>query len=118
MSWCSVAVRLYSLHVFDVSIATNRSHLAALRYDDIQDWSIVGTSLDILDLPYHIEAIDDLAEDNMLIVQEGRRCGRDEELATICILARVLRSVSTEHNIHCSSYSQPLTAGLAYRAFA
>lgn len=77
---------------FDLSLIA--SHLTTLRNDNIQirDITSATTRLRPLHFINDIHTINDLAEDDVLPVQMGRGHGRDEELATVRIRARVLLS--------------------------
>lgn len=63
------------------------SHLTALGNDNVQVRNILAavTSLSGLHLPHDIEAIDDLAEDDVLPVEEGSGNRGDEELGSVGI---------------------------------
>ena len=47
-----------------------------------------------LDLAHDVHAIRDAAEDDVLVVEEGGGNGGDEELASVCVWAGVLRVVN------------------------
>lgn len=68
------------------------SHLAALRDDDVQVGHVLALvpGLGHLHLLDDVHAVDDLAEDDVLAVEEGRRHRRDEELGAVAIGSRVL----------------------------
>jgi hypothetical protein len=51
---------------------------------------LVSGGAGILDHSHDVHAIDYLTKYNVFVVQEGRRGGRDEELAAIRVGARVL----------------------------
>lgn len=71
-------------------------HLAALRDHDVQVGHVAPAAAGLggLHLPDDVHAIDDLAEDDVLAVQEGRRHRRDEELRAVRVRAGVLGNVS------------------------
>jgi len=52
-------------------------------------WSVVRSCRDILNLAQSEHAVDDFAKDDVLPVEEIARCGRDEELTTVRVGARV-----------------------------
>ena len=47
-------------------------------------WSVVRSSRNIFDLAQREHAVDDLAKDDVLPVEEVARCSRDEELYKSC----------------------------------
>lgn len=69
-----------------------RLHFTTLGDDYVEVRSIRGSiaSFGSLHLLYHVHAVDDLAKDDMLVIEE--RCGNscDEELRTIGIRSSVL----------------------------
>lgn len=67
-------------------------HLAALGNGNVEVGHVLAAvaglgSLHLLD---DIHAVDDLAEDDVLVVEEGRRDGGDEELGAVGVGAGVL----------------------------
>lgn len=66
-------------------------HLTALGDDDVLI-RLLSSRTHVLDLPNDVHAIDNPAEDNVLVVQERRRNGSDEELASIRVWTGILRS--------------------------
>lgn len=68
-------------------------HLAALYNHNILV-RLVPCRSGILNHANNVHAVDNLPEHHMLAVQERRRDGRDEELATVRIGSRVLRQPS------------------------
>jgi len=69
------------------------SHLPALG-DGTVLIGLLARGPRVLDLADYIHTIDNLTEDDMLVVQEGRRHRGDEELATVGVWAGVLRALS------------------------
>lgn len=71
-------------------------HLAALGNDDVEVGHVLALvagpgGLHLLD---HVHAVDDLAKDDVLAVEEGRGHGGDEELGAVCVGAGILLRVS------------------------
>lgn len=64
-------------------------HLAALGDGNILI-RLVPRGPRILDLPDNVHAVNHLAKDDVLFVQEGGGSGGDEELAAVCVWAGVL----------------------------
>ena len=56
------------------------SHLSALRYFNLDLWSIVGSRRHVLDLPYDEETVDDATENDVFLVEEVAFCAGDEKL--------------------------------------
>jgi len=54
---------------------------------------LLARSARVLDLADYIHAVDDLAEDDVLVVEEGRRYRGDEELAAVGVGAGILRGL-------------------------
>ena len=54
--------------------------MPALRYFDLDLWPIVRSRRHVLDFSHHEEAVDDAAEDNVLLVEEVALGARDEKL--------------------------------------
>ena len=69
-------------------------HLPAQGNDDVQIRHVLAPvpRLGGLHLAHHVHAVDDLAKDDVLAVQEGRGDRRDEELRAVGVGARVLRA--------------------------
>lgn len=77
---------------------TLTEHRSCLHFTTLDDRHVlvgfVPHRASLLNHAHNIHAVDDLTEDNVLVVQERRgRCG-NEELATICVWARVLGDFS------------------------
>jgi hypothetical protein len=66
------------------------SHLAALRNGHVLHWPVLRPGPGLLNLLHHVHAVDDLAEDNMLVVEIRSSYGRNEELTAVCVWTRVL----------------------------
>lgn len=73
-----------------IHIFTSQLHLATLRDRDILPRLVVLISAHVLHLLDHVHALDYLAEHNMLAIEKGCWDAGDEELATVCVWARVL----------------------------
>lgn len=72
-----------------VGRASAMSHFTAFRDADGYPWAIVCASGYVLDLAKGEETVYDLAKDDMLAVEEIARLAGDEELASVCVGARV-----------------------------
>lgn len=71
-------------------------HLTTLSNDTIVRRLIVRLcGPRILDLLHYVHTINHLAENNMLVVQEGSGHSRYEELTAICVWAGVLLPISS-----------------------
>lgn len=69
---------------------SQRSHLSALRDDYIIHRLTLSSHSGVLNLVHDVHAVDDFAENDMLVVEVRSRNGREEELAAIGIRPRVL----------------------------
>ena len=69
------------------------SHLATGADDHVKVRDVLAAvaGLGLLHLAHDVHAVEDLAEDDVLAVQEGRRHRGDEELAAVAVGAGVLR---------------------------
>ena len=67
---------------------SQRSHLSALCNDDVTGRSFASNSR-VLDFVNDVHAIDDFAEDHVLVVQKGRLDRGDKELGAIAVFAGV-----------------------------
>ena len=64
-------------------------HFAALRDDDGGFGFVVGAGRHVLDLAHDQEAVEDLAEDDVLAVEEVALGARDEELTAVRVRSAV-----------------------------
>jgi len=76
-----------------LQLAEHRSHLPTLRNNDIRR-RLLASKSGILHLPHDIHAIDNLAENDMLVVQERRGHGGDKELGAVGIWTGILNQES------------------------
>lgn len=65
------------------------SHFATLRNDDIRS-GLFAPGASIFDFADDVDAVDDFAEDDVLVVEKGGGDGGDEELAAVGVGSGVL----------------------------
>lgn len=70
---------------------TQTSHLATHGNHHVADRFLVACPR-VLHLAHNVHAVDDFAEDDVLVVEKGGWDGRDEELGTVSRGAGILRS--------------------------
>lgn len=86
-------------------------HFSALRNGHVLD-RLLPLRARVLNLAHHIHAVDDLAKHDVLVVQEGRGHGSDEELGAVCVGTRILVMVSPDGWYMCGQ-NRGLTAMLS-----
>lgn len=74
---------------FYLHVASSPSHLPTLCNNDIRGRSLASKSC-VFNFPHYIHPIDNLAEDDVFVVQERCRNGSDEELRTVGVGPGVL----------------------------
>jgi len=82
------------LHPGNLQLAEHRSHLPTLRNDNVRS-RLLRPKSSVLHLPHDIHAIDDFAEDDVLVVQERCGHGGDEELGAVGVWTGVLNQGKT-----------------------
>jgi hypothetical protein len=73
-----------------MAVRLEASHLTALSNHGVDIWLRICIHTGIFNLLHNIEAVNDFAKDNVLVVQE--RCGHrgDEKLASVAVWTTVL----------------------------
>lgn len=71
-----------TLMVIGVGESRRPSHFSTLRDGNIRSWPLASKPR-VLHFANNVHAVDDFAEDDVLVVQERCRDGADEELATV-----------------------------------